>query len=112
MSNQQEDTKAQVIPTSVQNSFTKEVSENFSKEVKESYSKEEEEKHKKVLEDFEKESPTPTISKKDFFDDQIKPYEFKKGLDEVTLKMLDSKIKEKSIPIIYRDENNMYLTIF
>jgi competence protein ComGF len=109
------DKSSQAIPSSVQKELSeKRSSKDFVNDYQELFTEEEKEKQAKVQEEYNSDSPTPTITKvnKDIFSNEnIKKYEKEKqkvqGLDEVIKKMLDSKITKDSIPIIYREEVNM-----
>eukprot|EP01080_Neovahlkampfia_damariscottae_P009916 gene9916-2238_t len=116
MSEKEVDNKAQAIPTSVQKQLEKRSSKEYVNEISELYTDEEKQKQKKVEEEYLSDSPTPTVKKKEkdpFSKKNIKKFMKEKkekknlGLDEVVLKMIDSKITEDSLPIIYRDEVNI-----
>ena len=117
MSEKEVDNKAQAIPSSVQKQLEKRSSKEYVNEIGELFTEEEKEKQKKIDEEYNSESPTPTIKKvKDPFSKKnIKKFMKEKEeiekksilLDEVILKMIDSKITKETVPIIYREEVNM-----
>src|SRR5689334_1164187 len=102
----EEDTKHQAISKDAQDEFMKIPPQEIEEDFKKGYNKELE-KHKTDLKDHESSSPTPTIKKewKEIFSKEPKnKKDHNSFVDDIIAMMVEGKITESSVPIIYREE--------